>query len=359
MSDIESRIPADRLRRIIAAICAAAGCDSEEATAIADHLVEANLTGHDSHGLRMLPEYVAAMRESRLRLGARARVVSDCGAVVVIDGGFGVGQIVCREAMVIGIDRARIHGIALVALRHAHHIGRVGAWAEKCAAAGCASVHLVNVIGHRPYMAPFGGREGRLATNPFCAGLPATDRPPVILDMATSKVAWGKLMLARSRNEPAPEGAVIDALGRPSADPGIVLADPPGSLLPFGEHKGYGLAVICELFAGVLSGGGTNQPATPLTDTITNNMLSFIIEPGRLVPASVLSREIDALVDWVKTATPCENGGEVLIPGEPERRLRAKREAEGIPIDRIIWKEVLAAADSVGCTLGELGPPPI
>ncbi|MGH6933251.1 MAG: Ldh family oxidoreductase, partial [Dongiaceae bacterium] len=199
MSEHNVHLSAAQLRGIVAAICAAAGCTDEETAAIAEHLVEANLAGHDSHGVRMLPEYVAAMRDGRLRLGRRAEIVRDGGAVIVVDGGLGVGQVICRDAMAIGIDRARAHGVALVALRRAHHLGRIGAWAELCAAAGCASVHFVNVIGHRPYVAPFGGRSGRLATNPFCAGLPASGRPPVILDMATSRVAWGKLMLARNK----------------------------------------------------------------------------------------------------------------------------------------------------------------
>ncbi|MGH6933452.1 MAG: malate/lactate/ureidoglycolate dehydrogenase [Dongiaceae bacterium] len=358
MSDHGVHLSAPHLRGIVAAICAAAGCTDEEAAAIAEHLIEANLTGHDSHGIRMLPEYVAAMRAGRLRLGQRARIVRDGGAVMVIDGGLGVGQVICREAMAIGINRAKAHGVALVALRRAHHLGRIGAWAEQCAAAGCASVHFVNVIGHRPYVAPYGGQSGRLATNPFCAGLPATGRPAVILDMATSKAAWGKLMLARSKGEPAPADTVIDAAGRLSSDPGVLVADPPGSLLPFGEHKGYGLAVICELFAGALGGGGTNRPETPLTDTITNNMLSFIIEPGTLVTASGLAREIDALIDWVKATAPREGFEEVLIPGEPEWRRRTERLANGIAIDAETWKDVLAAAASVGCVLGELAPRP-
>jgi len=357
MSDHSIHLSATVLRLITAAICRAAGCNDEEAMAIAEHLVEANLTGHDSHGIRMLPEYVAAMREGRLHLGQQAEIVRDSGAVILIDGGLGVGQAICRHAMAIGIDRANAHGVALVALRRVHHLGRIGAWAEQCAAAGCASVHFVNVIGHRPYVAPYGGRSGRLATNPFCAGLPATGRPPVILDMATSKVALGKLMLARNKGEPAPEGTVIDAAGRPSSDPGVLKADPPGSMLPFGEHKGYGLAVICELFAGALAGGGTNQPRTPLTDTITNNMLSFIIGPGALVTATALAHEIDALIDWVKEAAPREGFEEVLIPGEPEHQRKFERLTNGIAIDAETWREVLAAAASVGCALDKLPPP--
>lgn len=351
-------LSAEALRRFVAEVCAAAGCDAVEAEAIAEHLVEANLTGHDSHGLRALSEYVAAMLDGRLKLGQRVKAVRDAGAVLVLDGGLGVGQVVARQAMEMGIERAKVHGVALVALRNAHHLGRIGAWAELCAAAGCASVHFVNVIGHPPYVAPFGGRQARIATNPFCVGLAATGRPPVILDMATSKAAWGKLMVARNKGEPAPPDTLIDAAGRPSVDPGVLLADPPGSLLPMGEHKGYGLAVMCELMAGALGGGGTNQPEMALTLTSTNNMLSFIVAPGALGDVGAMALEADALVAWLKSTAPAKDFDEVLVPGEPEFRSRKEREANGIPIDRETWKEVLRTAASVGCAAPGPGAAP-
>jgi uncharacterized oxidoreductase len=352
--DAPVRVSAGRLRAIVRAICASVGCDDEESTAIAHHLVDANLTGHDSHGACKVPEYVACMRDGRLKLGRHAEIVRDLGALVVVDGGLGVGQVVAREAMAIGIARAKEFGVALVALRRAHHIGRIGAWAEQCAAAGCASVHFVNVIGHPPYVAPYAGRDGRLATNPFCAGLPATERPPVILDFATSKVAWGKILVARNKGEAAPEGALIDAEGRPTDDPNVIFAEPPGFLLPFGDHKGYGLAVICDLFGGALTGGGTNNAAAPLNDTAINNMLSIIIWPGALGEMAEIRREMDALAAWLKESPPRAGLGDVLLPGEPERRTRAERERLGIPIDPTTWSEILAAAESVGCVLGDL-----
>jgi hydroxycarboxylate dehydrogenase B len=287
-------IAADRLRAFALSICRHAGCDPEEAAAIAGHLVDANLTGHDSHGVGMLTDYVPAMREGRLKLGRRARVIRDQGAVVVLDGGIGVGQVLGREAMTVGIARARQHGVALVALQRSHHLGRIGAWAEQCAAAGCASLHYVNVIGHRTYVAPFGGRDGRLATNPVCIGLPATERPAIILDMATSKVAFGKIKVARNKGRPAPEGALLDPAGEPTTDPTVMFGQPIGALLPFGEHKGYGLALMCDLLAGALAGGGTNRPETQVSDTIINSMLSIVIDPGALTNAAGWKAEADA-----------------------------------------------------------------
>lgn len=350
-------IPADRLRRFARAICRRAGCDEEETDAIADHLVDANLAGHDSHGVGMLADYVPAMRDGRLRLGRRAHVTRDLGAVVVIDGGIGVGQILGREAMAIGIERARRHGVALVALQRSHHLGRIGAWAEQCADAGCVSMHYVNVIGHRTYVAPHGGKSGRLATNPVCIGLPATARPPIVLDMATSKVAFGKIKVARNKGVAAPDGALIDSEGGPTGDPRVMFAEPIGALLPFGEHKGYGLALICDLLAGALAGGGTNRPESQTSDTIINSMLSVIIDPIAVTDVDTMKAEIDVLTAWV-TSSPARAGFDpVMVPGEPERRSRARREREGIPLDGNSWRQLLETARLAGCTDGEIPTP--
>ena len=302
----------------------------------------------------MLSDYVPAMREGRLKLGRRARIVRDQGAVVVLDGGIGVGQVLGREAMTIGIARARQHGVALVALQRSHHLGRIGAWAEQCAAAGFVSMHYVNVIGHRTYVAPFGGRDGRLATNPVCIGLPATDRPAIILDMATSKVAFGKIKVARNKGRPAPEGALIDPAGEPTTDPAVMFGQPIGALLPFGEHKGYGLALMCDLLAGALAGGGTNRPETQTSDTIINSMLSIIIDPAALTNAAGWKAEADALCDWVKSSPARAGFDGVLVPGEPERRTRAEREQRGIPLDATTWRQILDVARQAGCAAEEI-----
>jgi uncharacterized oxidoreductase len=347
-------IAAAPLRAFAQTICRRAGCDEEEAAAIAEHLVDANLAGHESHGVAMLVDYVPAMRDGRLRLGQRAQIVRDQGPLLVVDGGLGVGQVIGREAMTLGIARARQHGVALVALRQSHHLGRIGAWAEQCAAAGCASMHYVNVIGHRPYVAPFGGRDGRLATNPVCIGLPPTERPAVILDMATSAVAFGKVRIARNRSLPVPEGALIDPAGNPTRDPTTMFADPIGALLPFGAHKGYGLALICDLLAGALGGGGTNRPETHGRDTIINNMLSIIIDAAALADGATLAAEVDALCAWVSASPPRAGVDRVLLPGEPERLTCAVRLRDGVPLDRNSWRQLLEVARQVGCTTAEI-----
>ncbi len=345
-------IPADRLRLFVENVCRRAGCDAEETTALAEHLVDANLAGHDSHGVGMLTDYVPAMLEGRLKLGRRSRVVRDQGAVVVVEGGLGVGQVLGREAMTIGIARARQHGVALVALRRSHHLGRIGAWAELCAAAGCVSMHYV--VAQSICVAPFGGRDGRLATNPICIGLPSTSRPSIILDMATSKLAFGKVKVARNKGRRVPEGVLIDTAGEPTTDPAVMFASPMGALLPFGEYKGYGLALMCALLAGALAGGGIGRPETQVSKTIVNSMLSVVIDPAALSEGSAWKAEVDALSAWV-TSSPVRPGFDaVMVPGDPERRARAERERSGIPLDRNTWRQLLDVAAAVGCASDEI-----
>lgn len=339
----------ESLRAAAREIIAAGGSTGEEPTLVADHLVESNLTGHDSHGVGMLPRYVDNLSRGMLHPNRHVEVIRDFGAMVVVDGGMGYGQVVAREAIAIAIEHAEAHGLALVALRNAHHIGRVGAWGLQCANAGLVSMHYVNVIGHLPTVAPFRGSDARFSTNPYCCVLPATDRhPPVMLDMSTAKVAMGKVRVAMNKGERVVEGALIDAEGRPTTDPRVMFSDPRGALLPMGDHKGYGLAVICELLAGGLTGGGTSQPANTGADTIINNMLSIVIDPRRLTEASCFNDELDAMIDHIKGSPPTDPDAPVLVPGDPERAARAERVANGIPIDDVTWEGILTAAETLG-----------
>lgn len=341
-------IRSDRLHALSCAICAAAGSAEREAALVADHLVEANLTGHDSHGVGLLPVYVEKVREGQLVPNRHAEVVSEHGAVLVIEGHRGYGQVIGYEATQLGVARAREHGVALLALRNSFHLGRIGHWAEQCAEAGLASVHFVNVVDHPPLVAPFGGAEARFSTNPFCAAVPAEDGAPVVLDMATSRIAIGKARVARNRGVPAPEGSLLDADGHPTRDAAVMFQRPQGALVAMGEHKGSGLAILCELLAGALTGGLTIQPEHPLAGGIVNNMLSVIIDPEAFGDRRRLLHEVRALIDYVKSGRPRPGFDEVLVPGEPERRRRAERLANGVEIDERTWAEITDAAHALG-----------
>jgi uncharacterized oxidoreductase len=340
----------EKLRGIVTEICSHGGSEGDEPRLVADNLVMANLMGHDSHGVGMLPRYVACLKSGTLTANAHARIARDSGALVVVDGQGGFGQVIGREAMAIGIERTRAHGVAIVATRRSFHLGRIGAWAEQCAADGYISMHHTNVIGRRMLVAPYGGSEARYTTNPYTIGLPATGESPMtILDMATSVVAMGKVRVAKNKGETLDDGVLLDADGTPSNDPNVMYSQPFGAVLPFGGHKGGGLALMTELLAGALTGGQAIRPETmPEEDFIYNNMLSVIIDPEKLVENDFMREEIDATLKWVKSSRPIDPDKPVLAPGEPEQLMKAAREAEGVPVDDQTWEEILAAGDSVG-----------
>ncbi len=340
----------EKLRGIVANICTAAGSEDAEAKLVADNLVMANLMGHDSHGVGMLPRYIGSVRNGGLKVNAHATIAVDSGALIVVEGHTGYGQVIGGEAMDFGIERAREHGVCIVATRRSFHLCRIGAWAERCAEQGFISMHHVNVVGHKPLVAPFGASEARYATNPYTIGLPATaEYPMTVLDMATSVVALGKVRVAKNKGERMAPGILVDADGNPTTDPNVMYSDNPGAALPFGGHKGGGLALMNELLAGVLSGGHTMRPETMREDdAIHNNMLSIIIDPAKLVDNDFYAREIDATLEYVKSARPIDPAKPVLVPGDPERLMRAAREADGVPIDDTTWEEILATGDLVG-----------
>lgn len=342
-------LTADRLRRVTSAILTSGGCSAAEADLVADHLVQANLMGHDSHGVGMIPTYVRHLQMGLVVPNARVKVVKDDGAILMFDGGRGYGRSMGGEAMAAAIERCRRTGVVAMTLANSHHIGRVGAYGELAIAAGLVSLHFVNVTDHRATVAPFRGTDARFVTNPVCIAMPGTDRqPPLLLDMATSKIAMGKVRVARNEGHLAPEGALIDDKGRPTRDPGVMYREPHGALLPFGEHKGYALAVMTELLAGALSGGPTIQPGNARLGGVINNMFTIVVDPARLAGLEWLHREIDGFVDYVKASPPADPAAPVLVPGDPERLARAERSRSGIAIDAATWQEILEAGEKVG-----------
>lgn len=350
-------VHAEPLRGFVRLVIERGGSSPREAALVASNLVEANLTGHDSHGVGMLPAYVNNLLAGGLKANMQLRVVNDAGALLTLDGGAGYGQVMGHDAMALAIERARRHGVAVVGLANSHHIGRIGAWAEQCIDAGLVSVHFVNVIS-KPVVAPFGGSDGRFVTNPFCVGIPrrfadpaaaspaAQRAQPIVLDFATSRIALGKVRVAWHKGQTLAPGTVLDAQGQPSTDPAVMFADPHGALLPFGDHKGYGLAVVCEILGGALAGGITLHER-PSRDAIINNMLSFVVDPARLGTAQRLADEADAFAAWVQASPPMP-GQEVLLPGDPERRRRRERSEHGIAIDATSWSLLLDAGRRLG-----------
>ncbi|CAM2146048.1 hydroxycarboxylate dehydrogenase B [Pararobbsia alpina] len=349
----EVRITADRLRDYVRAIWERAGSASREAQLVADHLVLSNLSGHDSHGVGVIPRYMGSLRDNQLQLNGHAEIVKDVGAVLTVDGRKAFGQVVAYEAMQHGIERAAKLGICAVGLRNAHHIGRIGHWAEQCASSGFVSIHFANVAGD-PLVAPFGGTDRRVGTNPFCAAFPRDGKPPLVLDFATSGMAWGKTRVAYNQGVQVPPGMLLDHEGRPTVEPRVMHEQPPGALTPMGLHKGAGLAALCEIFGGALSGGYTTHESTIETsNAIFNCMTSIVLDPKAFDAASAQA-EADAFIEWVKASPHAEGVDTIYAPGEPELECRAERTANGLPIDVTTWKQIAEAAQSAGLSAVEI-----
>ena len=343
-------IPHENLRALVRTIVAAGGSTGDEPQMVADNLVYANLTGHDSHGVQMVPIYMTAVQTGDLVPNRHAEIVQDHGSVLTVDGHAGYGQVIGVEAMAIGIERAREHGVCVLATTNSFHLCRIGAWGEQCAKAGLVSTHHVNAIGNRGLVAPHGGTAARLSTNPWCCALPGTDtNPPFIADFATSVIAMGKVRVARNAGKHVPEGALFDADGQPTTDPDAMLEDPRGALRMVGGHKGHCLSLANEFLAGALTGGGTGRPENEHSDyTVINNMLSTIIDPRRLTAPGVFESELDACIDHIKSAPPEDPAQPVMMPGDPERRTMEQRLEHGIPMPDAAWAELVSGAVAVG-----------
>ena len=325
------RFDAQTLHSFIQAVFRQMGSEEQEAKLVADHLIAANLAGHDSHGIGMIPSYVRSWSQGHLQINHHAKIVKEAGAAVTLDGDRAFGQVAAHEAMALGIEKAHQHGIA----------------AEQCAAAGFVSIHFVSVVGI-PMVAPFHGRDSRFGTNPFCVVFPRKDNFPLLLDYATSAIAFGKTRVAWHKGVPVPPGCLIDVNGMPTTNPAVMQESPLGSLLTFAEHKGYALAAMCEILGGALSGGKTTHQETLQTspDAILNCMTTIIINP-ELFGAPDCSAQTEAFAEWVK-ASPHDDEKPILLPGEWEVNTRCERQELGIPLDAGSWQAICDAARQIG-----------
>lgn len=332
------------LQALVTEIFTAAGCEPTEAACISDHLVQANLTGHDSHGVIRTPIYVQWLKEGKVRANQQAKIVFETDAIAVIDGGMGFGQPIAQQAMEIGIVKAKKSGVAVVALRNTGHVGRVGHWAELIVNAGLISLHFVNTSGLGMLVAPVGGINRRLSANPVAVGIPVAGGEPIIYDISTSSVAEGKLKVAFNKGVMVPEGCIIDSAGQPTCDPKVFYADPPGAILPFGGYKGYGLGIVTEILAGALTGSGCTVPGKT---QLEQGMLSILLDPATFQVGDELQAEARRFVDFVKSSEKVSPDAEILMPGDVERRNRAERTTKGIELDDKTWSQIEGVAMAV------------
>eukprot|EP00941_MAST-03F_sp_MAST-3F-sp1_P005966 g5966.t1 len=389
-SALESpKFSASQLQSLVTRLVSLTGSNAEESHRVAENLVTSNLKGHDSHGVGYLPRYIGTALKNNLVPNQKVKIISESDTMITLDGGRGYGQSIGFQAMEMGIAKAQKHKVCVVALRNSHHLARIGRWAEMCTEKGLLSIHFVNVAGHVPLVAPHHGADARLGTNPFTIGYPNKDSDgsnrDIILDYATSRVALGKAREALGRGEDMEDGCLLDSNGHMTNDPSVKFTEPKGSLLPFAEHKGYALALMCELLGAVATGGQTIEPSWERDDTILNSMFTIIVDPtsscgnapgiptgtndselglcekkrrsGTLDSSvsSLLAAQATDLIQFV-TDSPKRPLGEesVVVPGDPERSMMKERLKDGIPLAPGTWNEILSAAESLGVTEDEV-----
>lgn len=349
----------EQLISFIAEIFRHTGCSDAEAQRIGTSLVGANLRGHDSHGVIRSALYVDLLASGVQLADQEVKVLIDSGSLMLVDGQYGMGQTVGPAAVAMGIERCSELGTAVVGLRNAGHLGRIGEYAEMAAAEGLVSVHFVNVANSR-LVAPFGAKARRMGTNPCAYGAPVAGRRPVIHDFATSVVAEGKAMVALHGGPAVPANALVSGDGEITGDPRVLYTfeegqrpnsmDGPGALRAMGEHKGSGISVMCELLAGALTGTGT---AGPRRVRFANGMLSVYIDPAQIDAAAGETDDgfngIAAdYLDWFYEADPIDSDQPVKLPGDVEHERRQHRTANGISLPAETWESICGGARTAG-----------
>lgn len=335
-----------RLRSFVESIFKAAGSSDSEATQIAEHLVEANLTGHDSHGVGMIPAYMLHLKNGWVKPNQTPVRVGGVGSFAVFDGQMGYGQPIVNAVMAEATKIAREHGVAVTTLRNSQHVGRVGFYADRLSAQGLMSIHFVNAVYQTPTVAPFRGSDARVMTNPVCVAIPGSR--PVLLDFATSTIALGKVRVAYNKGEQVAPGRLIDHTGQPTTEPKVMFEDPRGAQTAFGEHKGWALAFVAEALGGAMA--GAPRSGEGFDAGLSNGMMSIVIEPGRLIDGGWFDAALSRLTDYVKASPAADPDKPVLVPGEPERDSKAQRGRDGIPIDPTTWKQIRNCAKALGLT---------
>jgi uncharacterized oxidoreductase len=336
------------LESFAAQLLQAGGCSAADAKLVAASLVDANLKGYDSHGVMRVPYYVQAIKDGEVAPGAELSILDEGPSRVVADGNWGLGQVQAMRLIERLIAKARSGGLGLGTMTHSGHIGRLGEYCEKTAAQGLVSMLMVNSHGGAVRVAPPGGKAPRLSTNPLAIGVP-NGEAPLVLDFSTSATAEGKVRVKKIAGQPCPEGWLIDNEGRPTTDPNTLYGNPPGAILPMGgaqAYKGFGLGLMIEILTGALSGG--NCAKTVPSPKKGNCVFILLIDPARFGGMDCFQSEVTQLVDYVRSCPRVEGVSEIVLPGDPERRLAAQRMRDGIYLDDENWKALVKLSEQFG-----------
>jgi len=342
------RFESDRLESIATAILEGAGTPRRHAVLVADHLVGSNLVGHDSHGVLRLSQYCDAIEQRELDPRATPSVLKESVAGAVLDAQRAFGQVAATEAMTMAIERARLVGVGVITVRNCYHSGRLGVYSLLAAKAGMIGIVMVNAGGGGQSVAPFGGMERRLATNPFAIAVPSGGEYDPVLDVATSMAPEGKIRDYHRRGVPLPSGWIIDSEGLPSTDADDFYGPPTGAILPWGGpvgYKGFGLALMIDVMAGALSGAGCCGPNdVPARDGV----LLLAIDVEQFTAGEAFREQVRQVISHVKSCPPAPGFEEAFVPGELEHREVQKRRRTGIVVDDTTWEEMQTLASRYG-----------
>ncbi len=351
----EIRIDVNYAIELITDIFKAKSCNNNEAKTIAERLCGSNLKGHDSHGIVRVPRYVLWMEWGWVFPNIKPDLIVDSGALALIDAKQGFGQVAGEFAVDEGIKRAKLHGVSVVGLKNSGHLGRIGDWSERAADEGLVSLHFVNVRGSL-LVAPFGGSDRRGSTSPLSIGVPSKDTNHIILDMATSTVAEGKVMVAQKGGKPLPAGALIDSNGNLTINPEVMYGkisenevpnseNGTGAITAFGLHKGSGINFMMEILGGALTGSGVSAGIDDKEKRkFANGMLSLYVKVDNMVNFEYFLNEVRSYADFVRSSPPANKNEKVLIPGDKEISTYKDRLAKGLPVAPIVWQNIKQTA---------------
>lgn len=337
-------LTAPRLRDATRRVFEAAGTPADLATQMADVLVESNLVGHDSHGILRIPAYVESIRKGGIVPAARPEILSETPGSALVDGKYAFGHVAAAFATEVAVRKAKESKAAVVSVVRCNHIGRLGEWASRAAAQDVVAIVLVGGSGGPGVAAPFGGAARALSTNPISVGVPGGQQPDMLVDFATTMIAEGKVQAARAKHAELPPGCILDKDGNPSTNPEDLYAG--GMLLPFGGHKGYGLAMVVELLGGALApsekhnGNGRHGAAVIIA-----------VDATTFHPLADYERSADYHLSRIKQVPPARGFSEVMLPGEPERRSKEERSRDGIPVAEDTWNAIIATGRDLGITI--------
>ena len=344
-------ITAEALRSFATSLFVAAKVPVSEATLVASSLVDANLCGHESHGVVRVIEYLGNLERGELRAGAELQVITRTASLLVCDGQFGFGQVQMRRLIDLLEPMACEQGLACGTIRRCGHVGRLGEWVERVTRSNLAGLMAVNDIGVLMCVAPPGGVEPRLSTNPIALGVP-TAAEPLVLDISTSVVANGKVRVAAVAGRECPDGWLLDTNGQPTNDPSARFRDPPATILPMGGYKGFGLGLLFDILIGGLSGGFC--PPAPEGEVECNNVLLIVFDPARFSGLEHFVTQSQGLCEFVRSTKPIDPVSEIRLPHDRSRQTSEARRASGVPLDHGTWSRLTESAQRLGVSVPEV-----